>query len=123
MFDSWVCAGYAEVTGPGKSKNMELRHYSAERLKNEVRTIIGRHLDVHQYRAFFFGSRVSGTGGERSDIDVGIEGPRAVPARALAAIREELDDIPTLYTIEVVDFSGVGDKFRRVSKQHIELLT
>jgi hypothetical protein len=44
-----------------------------------------------------------------------------VPHSALAAIRDELDEAPTLYTIDVVDFTRVPEKFRRVAQQRIPL--
>ena len=36
--------------------------------------------------------------GERSDIDIGMEGLGPVSIAALAAIHDELEDSPTLYT-------------------------
>jgi hypothetical protein len=44
-----------------------------------------------------------------------------VPHPALAAIHDELEEAPTLYTIEVVDFRRVPGKFRKVAQQRIEL--
>ena len=60
-------------------------------------------------------------GGERSDIDIGIEGPAPVPHPALAAIHDELEEAPTLFTIDVVDFRRVPEKFRKVAQQRIPL--
>jgi hypothetical protein len=54
-------------------------------------------------------------------IDIGIEGPAPVPGAVLAAIHEELDEAPTLYTIEVVDFTRVPEKFRRTAQQRVPL--
>ncbi|MBV8776838.1 MAG: nucleotidyltransferase domain-containing protein, partial [Alphaproteobacteria bacterium] len=65
--------------------------------------VVRRHLPSGGYRVFLFGSRADGSAHERSDIDIGIEGPRPVPSDALAAIQDELDEAPTLYTIDVVD--------------------
>jgi len=59
--------------------------------------------------------------GCRSDIDIGIEGPAPVPRSALAAIHDQLEEAPTLYTIDVVDFACVPEKFRRVAQQRISL--
>jgi uncharacterized protein len=75
----------------------------------------------HAYRVFLFGSRATGTAGERSDIDIGIEGPAPVSRAALAAIHDELEEAPTLYTIEVVDFARVSEKFRQVAERQIPL--
>ena len=67
--------------------------------------VIRRHVPDPVYRVFLFGSRAAGSATARSDIDIGIEGPAPVPRSALAAIQEELEEAPTLYTIDVVDFS------------------
>lgn len=83
--------------------------------------IVRRHVPDPAYRIFLFGSRAQGTAHERSDIDIGIEGPGPVPLEALSAIQEELDEAPTLYTIEVVDFTRVPEKFRRVAQARLPL--
>jgi predicted nucleotidyltransferase len=83
--------------------------------------VIRRHLPDPVYRIFLFGSRATGSAAERSDIDIGIEGPAPVPHPALAAIQEELEEAPTLYTIDVVDFTRVPEKFRKVARQRIRL--
>lgn len=102
---------------------MRLEHYPIEKLKQEILAILGRHLDLTKYRVFFFGSRVAGKGTDRSDIDIGIEGPKPIPVRAWAEIQEELEQIPTLYKIELVDFRHVPPKFRHVAEQHTEVIT
>ena len=51
-----------------------------------------RHLADPVYRIFLFGSRATGSAGERSDIDIGIGGPAPVPRSALAAIHDELEE-------------------------------
>lgn len=83
--------------------------------------IVRRHLPDPSYRVFLFGSRATGTANPRSDIDIGIEGPAAVPGAVLAAIEDELDEAPTLYTIEIVDFAHVPEAFRRVARERIPL--
>lgn len=102
---------------------MRLEHYSAEKLKKEIIDIIGKRLDLARYRVFFFGSRVTGRWTERSDIDVGVEGPRPISARTWLDIQEEIEALPTLYKIEVVDFHSVSPKFREVARQHTEPIT
>jgi predicted nucleotidyltransferase len=81
--------------------------------------VVRRHVADPAYRIFLFGSRAEGTAHERSDIDIGIEGPGPVPREALSLIHEELEEAPTLYTIDVVDFSRVPEKFRRVARRRV----
>lgn len=98
---------------------MRLEHYSSEKLRQDILGILGKYLDLAHYRVFFFGSRVTGTGTDRSDIDVGIEGP-AVPQDQWLAIQEEFENLPVLYKVDIVDFSQVSPRFRDVALQHIE---
>lgn len=101
---------------------MRLEFYPVEKLKNEIMEIIGRYLDLNPYRIFFFGSRVAGKGNERSDIDIGIEGAEEIPYEIMARIRDDIENLPTLYKIEMVDFKKVSADFREVALQHIEFI-
>src|SRR5947209_12469037 len=74
---------------------------------NFAASVIRRHLPDPAYRIFLFGSRATGSAAERSDIDIGIEGPAPVPHPTLAAIHHEIEEAPTLFTIDVVDFRRV----------------
>ena len=99
---------------------MRLEHYSEQKLKSEIRKIIGRHLDLHRYRIFFFGSRVAGSNSERSDIDIGIQGPEEIPGHIMVEIRGDIDDLPTLYQFDIVDFGNVSTEFRVAAMGHCE---
>ncbi|MDP3764635.1 MAG: nucleotidyltransferase domain-containing protein [bacterium] len=101
---------------------MRLENYPSEKLKDQIIKIVGKHLDLSQYKVFFFGSRVSGGGDDRSDIDVGIDGLNPVPLGALLDIKDELDNLPVLYKIDVVDFKDISDQFRQVALEKIEEL-
>ncbi|PIP32068.1 hypothetical protein COX24_00125 [bacterium (Candidatus Gribaldobacteria) CG23_combo_of_CG06-09_8_20_14_all_37_87_8] len=102
---------------------MRLEYYPVEKLKKEILNIVGKHLDLSKYKVFFFGSRVTGKGDDRSDVDVGIEGKEPVPTTAMGAIQEALfNDIETLYKIDLVDFSEVDEKFKQVAKEKVEYL-
>ncbi len=101
---------------------MRLEHYPIDKLKKELLEIIGKHLDLSKYKVFFFGSRITGKGDDRSDIDVGIEGPDPIPGSTLSLITEEVENIRTLYTIEIVDFKKVSDNFYNVAKQNIKMI-
>lgn len=99
---------------------MRLEHYPLERLKKEVLDIAAKYLQLTKYRIFFFGSRVSAEGDERSDIDIGIEGKNEIPSAVMAHIREDLEKLPILYKIEIVDFKNVSPDFRKVAFNNIE---
>jgi len=99
---------------------MRLEEYPEEKLKKEVKEIIGKYLDLRKYKVFFFGSRVRGDNFERADIDLGIDGPEEISGRTMFEIKEELEKIPMLYKIDVVDFKTVSDKFKKEALKYIE---
>ncbi len=101
---------------------MKLEHESQDALKEKIKKIIGQYLDLEKYRLFFFGSRVSGGGNERSDIDIGIDGPEPVPLKVFSDIQEEIEDIPILYTIDIVDFKQLPSDFRQRALKYTEAL-
>lgn len=65
---------------------------------------------------------MEGKGTDRSDVDVGIEGPEPVPPLKMLLIEEEIENLPTLYKIDVVDFKQAAKVFREAASRHIELL-
>jgi predicted nucleotidyltransferase len=93
-----------------------------EDLKKIILRVLAKHLDLREYHVFFFGSRVSGTSSERSDIDIGINGPRAIPHDVMSRIRDEIFELPVLYKIDIVDFQRVSSDFREVALKQIELI-
>jgi predicted nucleotidyltransferase len=64
-----------------------------------------------RYQVFLFGSRVTGSATERSDYDIGIESDQCVPPGVKGKIDEELEEIPTLRSIDFVDFSLMDTPF------------
>jgi predicted nucleotidyltransferase len=74
--------------------------------------IIHRMLTDRTYGVLLFGSWASGSAGERSDIDIGIVGPTPVDASVLCDIRDAVEKLPTIYTIDIVDLQRVGPDFR-----------
>ena len=102
------------------NQNMKLQHYPADTLKSQILEIAGHHLDLNRHKLFFFGSRTTGKGSDRSDIDIGILGQKPVPLSKMADIETALENLPLLYKIEVVDFVRVSEKFKEVALQKIE---
>ncbi len=102
-----------------KDKTIRLEYESAADLERAIGKIMSKYLDLKVYEVFFFGSRVTGKGNEHSDIDVGIEGPRPVEGNRMASMRDELENLNVLYSIDLVDFAKVDPKFRAVAKQKI----
>jgi len=88
----------------------------------KVANIAKRVLGERPYRVFLYGSWVSGGARPRSDIDIGIVGPEPVEPGAMQQIREACDALPSLYTVEIVDFARVTAAFRaEASTRTLEL--
>jgi predicted nucleotidyltransferase len=102
---------------------MRLEFYPAEKLKKEIKEIIGKYLDLKEYKIFIFGSRIAGKGDERSDIDIGIIGNYEIPYEVMAKIKEEIDNLPLLYKVDVVDFRKVSQDFKKIALQHTEAVS
>lgn len=98
----------------------ELEFYSAKDLKKEITKIVSKYLDLNLFRVFFFGSRVRGDNFPRADIDLGIEGPEEIPAPIKLKIKEELESLPILYKIDLVDFKKVPERFKKEALRYVE---
>lgn len=55
-------------------------------------------------REVVFGSRAKGTALERSDIDIAVSG-----VEGFDALLEEVEEIPTLYTVDLLDMDTCGN--------------
>jgi predicted nucleotidyltransferase len=85
----------------------------------EVAGIVRRVIANRGYRVFLFGSWASGQARKRSDIDIGIEGPARVDPALMLDIREACEALPTLFTIEIVDFASAATNFRKEATARI----
>jgi len=99
---------------------MKVEHYPEQKLKAQILEIVGKYLDLELYRIFVFGSRINGLGSDRSDIDIGIEGPEMIPGNIKVEIEDDLDSLPTLYKFDLVDFKTVTPEFRREALKNVE---
>jgi len=84
-----------------------LRQYDPK-IVNKVREIILNH--VSPTRIYLFGSRVTGDARLESDYDFAFDAPDADSA-ALQAIRDELEQLHTLYRIDVANIAKADTRF------------
>jgi predicted nucleotidyltransferase len=80
-----------------------------------IRVVVKRHLPAGEYHAYLFGSRATQRARPVSDWDIGILGPAPVRGAVLESIRDDLEDLPTLHTFDVVDLATVPDAFRLIA--------
>lgn len=80
-------------------------------LISEAVKVIKRH--VPNARIIVFGSRAVGNYGPNSDLDLAIDIGKPISADLMEILREELDNLPTLVTFDVVDLNAVSEEFKR----------
>lgn len=82
-----------------------------------------RHYLPAGYSAVLFGSRATGRARPRSDWDIGVLGPEPVPTQVMGNLREALEALPTLHTIDLVDLTTTPDYFRKMALKKVVQLT
>lgn len=93
-----------------------------EKIKKQLLAVIEKNLGRCGHKVFLFGSRAKGDAWDRSDIDVGIEGDKPIPSEIKLKIEEELNNLPTLYKFDLVDFKAVSDEFKKETLKNIKPL-
>ena len=94
---------------------------SDQEIPERVAEIIRKYVDGDP-KIFIFGSRANKTSTKRSDYDFGIETGREIPLPALSRIKGEVEQLPTLRTIEIVDFHRVSGVFKSRALQAIKVI-
>lgn len=73
-------------------------------------------------RVILFGSRASEKNKERSDFDIGILGEKPLSIADFYKLKDALNELPTLYTIDLIDFGRVPDSFRNEALKNYTVL-
>lgn len=84
-----------------------LRQYDPK-IVAAVRDVILKHASPQ--RIYLFGSRVTGEAKPESDYDFAFDAPEA-PHDSLDAIREDIEQLPTLYRIDVTNIARADSRF------------
>jgi len=64
-------------------------------------------------RIILFGSRAKGTNRKGSDIDLAVVGGKTLTFRELRHLKEELDTLGGLYSVDLVLFEKVDEKLKK----------
>lgn len=78
----------------------------------EVVGIIRKYLG-NEYRIYLFGSWEKGDALETSDLDIGILGKEKVIWSIMTKISQEIQNIPTLRKVDIVDLNTSDERFRK----------
>jgi predicted nucleotidyltransferase len=93
-----------------------------KKAEKEIKKIIFQFLDPKEYQVFIFGSRATGKAKKFSDFDIGIWGKKSVPSHLIVLIEEALEESDLPYKVDLVDFSLVPAKFKKIALSKIKKL-
>ena len=82
-----------------------------------ARSVLGKDAEV-----IWFGSWPQGKARPRSDIDIAISIGTPISPERMGVLQEEVDNLPTLYEIDIVDLNAAGPKLREEILKHGERL-
>jgi type I restriction enzyme S subunit len=92
----------------------------AERHLKTIRRILGEHAAGCEVRAF--GSRVSGTAKDYSDLDLAIIGEEKLPRRVKMLLREAFEESDPPFRVDIVDYNAISDSFRSIVDGNYEIV-
>ncbi len=73
-------------------------------------------------KVILFGSRARGNAKQRSDFDVGIIRQKPLPLNTFFDLQEDLQNLPTLYKIDLVDLNRTSKDFQKIALQDTKLI-
>lgn len=82
--------------------------------------IFKKHFNTVDCRLYLFGSRASGTANEHSDFDFIIQSGKGLRQPSLLEFKREIDEISTLYSIDVVDWSQAAPDFQKIAQKNMK---
>ena len=101
---------------------MQLEYYSPQILTSQIKQILGKYFDLKKVKVFYFGSRVTGNSNKRSDIDLGLQGQEKISSKIKFELMDDLDNLPVLYKIDLVDFSQTSPSFQKEALKKVEMI-
>ena len=82
-----------------------------------ARSLLGKDVEV-----IWFGSWPQGKARPHSDIDMAISTGAPISPEFMGNLQEAVDELPTLYEIDIVDLNATGAKLREEILKHGEHL-
>lgn len=74
--------------------------------------VLARHLPDREVQVF--GSRATGTAKQFSDLDLVIMGDEPLPVTTMRILRDAFDDSVLPFQVDLVEWAGVSEEFRKV---------
>jgi predicted nucleotidyltransferase len=85
---------------------------SADEILSYSANIIASYLP--DARVFLFGSRAKGDARETSDFDIAVDAGSKISFGVIARVRDEIDELRTLKSIDIIDLNRVNPKFKTI---------
>ncbi|MFH1116508.1 MAG: nucleotidyltransferase domain-containing protein [Pseudomonadota bacterium] len=85
-----------------------------------VKAILRKHVPDAEVRVF--GSRVTSTAKDHSDLDLAIVNEKPLDFRTKALLEEAFEESDLPFRVDVVDWAAVGEEFRRIIAGRYECL-
>lgn len=92
----------------------------AEQHLETIKRILGEYVGDCEVRAF--GSRVTGTAKEYSDLDLAIVGKTKIKRRTKMLLREAFEESELPFRVDVVDYNAISDAFRTIVEKKYEVI-
>lgn len=88
---------------------------SADEILADATNIIAKYLP--DARIFLFGSRAKGDARETSDFDIAVDAGSKISLGVIARIKDEIDELRTLKSIDIIDLNRVNPKFKTIIRK------
>ncbi len=92
--------------------SMDKKPLSCNEILEEIVLITKKYLP--DCKILLFGSRATHRNRENSDYDIAIIWKEKIPSQIYFAIQEDLDNLYTLKTIDLVDFYNLDEDFKEI---------
>ena len=89
-----------------------LKPLSVDEILAEVADILARFLP--DARIFLFGSRARGDAEQTADFDFAIDAGSKIPLDVIARIKDEIEELRTLKSVDIVDLNRVNHAFKTI---------
>ena len=101
---------------------LNARATQIESLLEDILGVLRRHLQRGRFRVFLYGSWASLSARPTSDVDIAIMGTEPVRDTIFMKIRQELENLSKLRSIDIVDLNKADREFREAVLQASEEL-
>jgi predicted nucleotidyltransferase len=88
---------------------------STEEILADATNIIAKYLP--DARIFLFGSRAKGDATKTSDFDIAVDAGSKISLGVIARIKDEIDELRTLKSIDIIDLNRVNPKFKTIIRE------